>query len=81
MREIFKFIVQEELTTPIASVRIPCALIWGSLDQITPVWIAKKMHDAITNSSLTIIEDADHGVSYKKPKEFSEYVDTFLKSL
>ena len=81
MREIFKFIVQEELTLPIASIRIPCALIWGSLDQITPVWIAKKMHDAITNSSLTIIEDADHGVSYKKPKEFSEYVDTFLKSL
>ncbi len=81
MRDIFKLIVQEELHKPIASVRIPCTLIWGSLDQITPVWIAKKMHEAIAHSTLTIIEDADHGVSYKKPKEFSEYVDTFLKSI
>ncbi len=81
MRKIFKLIVQEDLTLPISSIRIPCAIIWGSLDQITPVWIAKKMHAAIRHSVLTIIENADHGVSYKKPELFSEYVDAFLKTL
>ena len=44
MRETFKLIVQEELLSAMGQVRAPCLLVWGALDQITPVWIAKKMY-------------------------------------
>ncbi len=81
MREIFKHIVQEDLSLPIASVRIPTALIWGKLDQITPVWIAEKMQSVIQNSTLSVLEDADHGVSYKKPELFAKSVDAFIKTI
>ena len=81
MRDIFKHIVQEDISGTITSVRVPCALIWGEEDSITPVWIAEKMHTLIDGSVLEIIHDADHGVSYKKPQVFVPYVNQFYKTL
>lgn len=81
MREIFKIVVKEDLIVAMKSVTIPCALIWGTLDQITPVWIAKKMKEHITGSTLTILDESDHGVSYKQPERFASEVAAFLKTI
>lgn len=78
MRETFKRIVQEDLRKPMESVRVPCLLVWGSLDHITPVWIAKKMTEMIQGSTLIIIPDHDHGVPFKDPKLFAAKIDSFL---
>lgn len=81
MREIFKHIVQEDLNTALVAVRVPCLLVWGADDGITPVWIAEKMHSVISGSVLHILPDSDHGVSYKQPKRFVPFVTEFTESL
>lgn len=81
MRETFKRVVQEELLTAMASVSVPCLLVWGALDQITPVWIAHKMQEEMQNSQLIIIADRDHGVPFKDPDIFVKNITPFLRSL
>lgn len=81
MRETFKLIVQEELTSAMQQVRVPCLLVWGALDSITPLWIAKKMHTIIKNSELIIIPDRDHGVPFKDPNTFVTNIEDFLRTL
>jgi pimeloyl-ACP methyl ester carboxylesterase len=81
MRETFKRIVQEELVSYMKHVTVPTLLVWGQMDQITPVWIAQKMHEEIKNSKLIIIPERDHGVPFKDPELFVLRVEKFLKGL
>lgn len=81
MKETFKNIVRENLVAYMRMVDVPCALVWGELDTVTPLWIAKRMREVIPHSSLIIIPAADHGVVYKQPKVFALSVENFLKSL
>lgn len=81
MKEVFKNVVRESLEPYMRSVNIPCLLLWGALDQITPVWIAQKMHKVIKGSRLIIIPDTDHGISYKMPAVFFEAISKFLQTV
>jgi pimeloyl-ACP methyl ester carboxylesterase len=81
MRDTFKLIVQEELLSSMKQVRVPTLLVWGSLDRITPLWIAEKMHEMMPTSERVTIEEADHGVPFKNPKRFVEAIEPFLKGL
>ncbi len=81
MRETFKHIVQEDLVASMRSVNVPCALVWGSDDRITPVWIAHRMKEEIANSHLIVISNADHGVSFKQPQRFVLAIENFLKTI
>lgn len=81
MKQVFKNIVEERLDAYMQCVTIPCLLVWGASDQITPVWIAQKMQKAIKGSKLVIIPDADHGVSYKMPEKFVDATAIFLQTI
>lgn len=81
MRDTFKLIVKEELTEFMRGIRVPCLLVWGALDRITPVWIAEKMHDLIEKSELVIIADRDHGVPFKDSRLFVSRITPFLHTL
>jgi len=81
MRETFKLIVQEELLTAMSRVSVPCLLVWGELDQITPTWIGNKMQEKMKDSQLVIIPDRDHGVPFKDPDIFVKRIAPFLRKL
>lgn len=81
MRDIFKTIVREDLVPSMLAVSIPCFLIWGEYDIITPVSIAYRMKDVIPGAKLQVIPETDHGVSFKEPKIFADSVHRFLSSL
>lgn len=81
MRDTFKKIVQEELSLYLKTIRVPCLLVWGSDDLITPVWIAHRMKETILKSKLIIIPNTDHGVSYKHPDLFVPAIQPFLTTL
>lgn len=78
MRETFKFIVQDNLVSAMESVRVPCLLLWGEYDVIVPTAIAQRMADVILGSTLKIIPEVDHGVPFKEPTVFAQYVEHFL---
>ena len=81
MREIFKRIVTESLVAPMKCVSVPCLLVWGEQDTITPLWIARKMSEVIPNATLEIIEGAAHNVPYVHPDKFSTRVLAFIRTI
>jgi pimeloyl-ACP methyl ester carboxylesterase len=81
MRETFKNIVSELLIEDMKHVVVPCLLLWGEQDGIVPLEIAKRMEKTISGSVLHVIKEADHGVPYKKPKEFADASEKFLTKI
>lgn len=81
MRDTFKNIVQEDLVHAMESVSVPCLLLWGELDIIVPVPIARKMKEVIARSELIVIPEKDHGVPFKNPVEFASYIEKFILTL
>lgn len=81
MRQTFKNIVQERLEPCMACVTVSTFLVWGALDQITPVWIAHKMHETIKGAKLEILPDVGHGVPFKEPDVFVKAIEPFLATV
>ncbi len=81
MGDTFKNIVQEELVSVMETVHVPTLLLWGEYDVIVPSVIAVHMKEVLHNATLHIIPETDHGVPFKHPDVFANYVDTFLQSL
>ncbi len=81
MRETFKNIVKEPLVTYMEHVAIPCLLVWGELDIITPLWIGEKMATTIPGATLVVIPEKDHGVPFKEPTVFTEAIMPFLTTV
>ncbi len=81
MKEVFKSVVNEELVSSMEAVSVPCLLVWGDFDIIVPVAIARRMKEVMPKSELVVIPEADHGVPYKQPEIFANYVVRFLESL
>jgi pimeloyl-ACP methyl ester carboxylesterase len=79
MRDTIKNIVSELLIEDMKKVKVPCLLLWGESDIIVPVRIGVKMRDTIPGSIFEMIVGADHGVPFKRPKEFADKVEEFLK--
>lgn len=81
MRQTFKHVVSDDLSEAMASIHIPCFLLWGEYDIIVPVSIARKMQEVLSQATLSIIPEQDHGVPFKKPDIFAGYVIEFLRKL
>ena len=81
MRQVFKNIVEERLDGFMKNVQEPCILVWGELDRITPVWIAERMQKEIKGSTLIVIPESDHGVSYKQSTRFVDSIIPFISRL
>lgn len=79
MRETFKKIIAQDLTSAMKQIVYPTLLVWGEKDNITPVWIGRKMTKLIPNSRLVVVSNVGHSFIYKNPdrfvKEFIKYVE------
>src|SRR3989344_6376561 len=60
MREVFKAVVEEDLSIFAKNIQIPTLLIWGESDFATPINQAHLLHKFIKNSELKIIPKAGH---------------------
>jgi len=58
----------------IRNLRIPTLLIWGSEDEITPVW-----DEVPSGVELKIIPDAGHLCYIEQPEQFNDIVRNFLE--
>lgn len=62
----------------VAKVAHPTLVIWGREDRLTPLEIGERIHAAIPESQMVIIEKAGHAPHREQPKEFATVVDKFL---
>jgi len=78
MKEIFKKVVGEDLTHLLLKVDMPCLIIWGEDDPITPVEDGVLFHQEIDNSELKIIKGARHNPYKTDSVEVGESIIKFL---
>lgn len=69
LKEIFLKVVNQDLTNDAKLIKTETKIIYGKHDKDTPVYMAKKFHKIIKNSSLTLL-DAGHFCFVDKPKQF-----------
>jgi 3-oxoadipate enol-lactonase len=65
-------------TSMLSSINVPTLIIVGSDDALTPPSDSQKMHEAIKNSTLTIIEGVGHCSNLEKPEVFNAALKAFI---
>lgn len=79
LRETFKNIIKENLTSELPKIMIPTLVIWGEDDTETPLAEGKKIAQNIPGAKLVIIKNAGHFAFLKKPNEFVNLIKDFIK--
>lgn len=79
MKEVFKKITAEDLTSFAASIKTPTLIIWGQNDKVLPVEDAFLLNKMIPNSEVEIIPGAKHGPQFTHPERLSEIILNFIK--
>jgi pimeloyl-ACP methyl ester carboxylesterase len=59
-------------------IEVPCLIICGKYDKLTPVKYSQFFDDKIKNSEFSLIDKAGHGVMLEKPKEVNQAIENFL---
>jgi len=64
-----------------STIKVPCLIIVGAKDSLTPIKYSNYFHEKIEKSELVIIEKAGHMVMLEKPEEFNQAIENFMKNL
>ena len=65
----------------VKNIRVPCLIIVGKFDNLTPVKYSQYFKDNIENSKLVVIDKAGHMVMLEKPEEFNTAVREFIEKM
>lgn len=83
MREIFKKVIKEDLTSYLEKIKTPTLLVWGRNDRSTPLKDGELMHFKIQSAGgrtkLEIISEANHSLPYQFPEKFAKIAGEFIK--
>ncbi len=58
----------------------PTLLIWGELDARSPLYVARRLEDAIPDARLVVIPDAGHVSNLERPDQFNNAVREFCRA-
>lgn len=62
----------------IGDIDLPCLIVCGSEDKLTPPSLSRKLHESIRGSRMAIIPDAGHMVMIEKHPAFNDRVSDFI---
>ena len=79
MRSSFVKIVNLDLTPILKDVKAETLLVWGDLDDATPLWMAKVMEKQLPNAGLAIFKNEGHYAYWNQMSRFLSVIDIFLK--
>jgi pimeloyl-ACP methyl ester carboxylesterase len=80
LTETFKRVIAQDLVPYARRIQAPSLLLWGELDQDTPLRDAKILEGAIPDAGLAILEGAGHFSYLERPYDFIRIVSYFLKA-
>ncbi|MHA2391916.1 MAG: alpha/beta fold hydrolase [Promethearchaeota archaeon] len=76
----FKICDEFDTLDKTALIEIPCLILVGKDDIMTPVKYSEFFHKKIKNSELVIIENAGHLVMIEQPKKLNEAIENYIKN-
>lgn len=80
MRQVFVKVVNEDLTPLLRSVAPETLLIWGELDEATPLQDGEKMEQLMPNAGLARVANAGHYAFLERPGVFYSILDAYLSA-
>jgi len=76
----FKICDEFDVLSKLSTIEVPCLIIVGKQDQLTPVKYSEFFHNNIKNSELHIINKAGHMVMLEKPNEVNQVIGNFINN-
>jgi 2-hydroxy-6-oxonona-2,4-dienedioate hydrolase len=73
-----KSTIRHNVEKELHKITLPCCLIWGKNDTITPPEVAESFHRLIPHSELHWINECGHVPMLETPEEFNHLLDGFL---
>ena len=78
---IAKSAVRHNLRDELSKITVPCNLIWGASDTITPPFVGEEFKKLLPNSYLTILDRCGHAPMMEQPAAFNTCMDEFLQRI
>ena len=78
LADVFRVTVSEDLTDDAKHIGVPTLLLWGSLDQSTPLHDGERLAKAIPGAELRVYEHAGHPLHRERPREVAEAIRHFV---
>ena len=76
----FKICDEFDVLNKLDTIEIPCLIIVGKQDQLTPVKYSEFSHNKIKSSELHIINKAGHMVMLEKPNEVNQAIKRYISN-
>ena len=67
-----------DLASALARVAVPTSIVWGQLDRVTPLRVAKKLERAIPGATLEVIPGARHFTPEEAPRQVADAIGRLL---
>jgi pimeloyl-ACP methyl ester carboxylesterase len=71
-------LLKSDWRSTLSQIQTPTLIIWGELDTVTPLTIARQIAATIPDARLVIIPGAGHVSMWDRPNEFNDEVIRFL---
>ncbi len=81
IRQVAAQIVPEDLaslTSRYPTIGCPTLLLWGNEDRVIPRWVGERLHHALADSELVVLDQCGHVPSEERPEASLESVSDFL---
>ena len=78
LKKVLVQAVNEDLSSLLPDIHCPVLLVWGSEDQQTPLWMARKMESVLPQAKLIVYRGEDHFAYYHQGFRFIEDIQQFL---
>ncbi|MGL5043177.1 MAG: alpha/beta fold hydrolase [Culicoidibacterales bacterium] len=78
MKQIMTKVVNEDLTYLLKDIKAPTLLVWGELDDATPVSDGEIMEELIPNAGLVIFKNAGHYAYLECLPQLQRVLESFL---
>jgi pimeloyl-ACP methyl ester carboxylesterase len=78
MKEIFKAVVDEDLSPYASEIETPTLIIWGDKDEITKIEDGKKLYSLIPDSVFQVLPNTGHFSFEEYPDRVADLIQDFL---
>lgn len=77
----FKICDEFDILDKVGEIKVPCLILVGKADKLTPVKYQKYFDNYIDDSKLVIIDKAGHSVMLEQPSEINNQIEAFIESM
>ena len=76
--QIMAKVVRQDKQDILEKIKAPVKLIWGTEDELTPIWNAQKILTKLPDATLIKLNGVNHGVHLNAKERLFEEIDNFL---